>query len=61
MNVGQLKRALKDWPDEWAVAVRTVEQGAVSLTVSLTSVEQYEPPLARPELLLVGDVDEAGN
>ncbi len=57
MNVKQLREALADWPEETPVAVRTLELGEACLTVSLTSVDQYDDG----SLLLVGDVDKASN
>ncbi len=61
MNAGQLKAALADWPDSTPVAVRTLEKGEVCLTVDLTSVDQHDAGKGCASLLLVGDVDQAGN
>lgn len=61
MNAKQLREALRDWPDETPVAVRTLEHGEICLTASLTSVDQYDEGGGFASLLLVGDVDKAGN
>src|SRR5687767_15532160 len=57
VTVKQLKDLIEDWPSNAPVTVRTVEHGEVCLTVTLTSVDQYEDG----SLMLVGDVDKASN
>lgn len=62
MNVGQLRAVLRDWPPQTPVAVRTIEKGEqVCLTVDLTSADQYDGGDGATSLLLIGDVDRAGN
>jgi hypothetical protein len=61
VNVGQLRAILRDWPPQTPVAVRTVEAGEICLTVDVTSADQHDAGNGSVSLLLVGDVDKAGN